>query len=412
MKVLFITVDGLTDPLGQSQIIPYLSELAVKGYQISILSCEKPERFVVNKKIIEDKLQSVGILWAYTSYRSAIPFLSQRLNVFNLKQKAKKLHKEHHFDVIHCRSYIPALIGLNFKKAYHTGFIFDMRGFWANERLDGGIWKLSNPVHKKAFDYFKKKELEFMRSADYIVSLTEAGKKEIISWESLSDCKLNIKVIPCCVDLGHFSFANTSKGQLDRIRKELAISPKDFIISYLGSLGTWYMLEEMLHFFKRLLVTKPSAKFLFITPDNKDEILNKAIENGIDTNKLIIKSASRNEVPLLLNLSSFSLYFIKPLYSKKASSPTKMAEILACGLPFITNSGVGDSDEIIENTQTGILVKSFDDKAYDEAIQQIEGFLAKEKVFYRDVAEQSFSLNKGVEVYSSIYSELKEKYSR
>ena len=39
-KNLFITYDGLLDPLGQSQILPYLKIIA-KEYPINVLSFEK-----------------------------------------------------------------------------------------------------------------------------------------------------------------------------------------------------------------------------------------------------------------------------------------------------------------------------------------------------------------------------------
>ena len=39
----------MTDPLGQSQVLPYLIGLTKEGYQFTILSFEKKERFI-NKK--------------------------------------------------------------------------------------------------------------------------------------------------------------------------------------------------------------------------------------------------------------------------------------------------------------------------------------------------------------------------
>ncbi|MEI9956314.1 MAG: hypothetical protein WDM90_08440 [Ferruginibacter sp.] len=50
-------------------------------------------------------------------------------------------------------------------------------------------------------------------------------------------------------------------------------------------------------------------------------------------------------MPLLLSLSQFSVFFIKPCYSKQSSSPTKHGEIMAMGIPLITNSGVGDVEK-------------------------------------------------------------------
>ena len=52
-KILYLTYDGLTDPLGQSQVLPYLIELS-KNNEIHIISCEKKVRhhFLSNSKKI------------------------------------------------------------------------------------------------------------------------------------------------------------------------------------------------------------------------------------------------------------------------------------------------------------------------------------------------------------------------
>ena len=49
-KTLYLSYDGLTDPLGQSQILPYLKELSINT-EIHIISSEKKENF---KKYVQD----------------------------------------------------------------------------------------------------------------------------------------------------------------------------------------------------------------------------------------------------------------------------------------------------------------------------------------------------------------------
>ncbi len=405
MNILFITIDGLTDPLGQSQIIPYLSGLSDRGYGISILSCEKKKKWRASNQLIQEKLNKKDITWHKVNYSNKIPLLSQWLNVQKLSRKASLLHKKYNYSIIHCRSYIPALVGLELKKKNNVKFIFDMRGFWANERVDGGIWNLKKLVHRKAFNYFKKKEIEFLKNADYVISLTEEAKKEILSWPQLIKTPPPIRVIPCCADLEHFNYQYT-KNQLNALKNNLSINDNDFIVSYLGSIGTWYMLDEMLMFFKLLLQTKNNAKFLFITQDTPEIIYKRATEFEIPQSKLIVKAAQRNEVPLLLNITDFSIFFIKPSYSKKASSPTKMAEILGCGIPFITNSGIGDSDRIVKETKSGIMIDEFSHTAYKQAISQMNELTSKEKNFFRSVAMHYFSLEGGVKEYAYVYSKL------
>lgn len=407
MKVLYISYDGMTDPLGQSQVIPYLQGLSRRGYEISIISCEKKERFESREKEIRSKLNTSGIAWYPALYSTLPSILSKQFNLSVLNKKAQEFCKKQQPAIVHCRSYMAALIGLKLKKKFGIKFIFDMRGFWADERIDGDIWSLKNPIHRQLYSFFKKKEKEFLCNADYTVSLTENARKEILSWEPFCKEPIRIQVIPCCADLEHFSAGRITKDALDLYRQRTALDKNDLVISYLGSIGTWYMLDEMLDFFSSLLEKKPEAKFLFITEDRKEHILEKAGQKNIPEDALRIISASRAEVPFYLSLSDLSLYFIRPFYSKKASSPTKTGEILAMGIPIVTNSGIGDSDRIISDSKTGLLVNEFTIKEYRSVIEQIDVFLKTDKAVFINASQKYFSLEKGVEHYDSVYKQLR-----
>ena len=402
-KVLYITYDGLNDPLGQSQILPYLCGLSGKDYLITILSCEKKEKLLPEKEKITQLLNKHNINWEFIFYSKYPPYFSYLVNYLSFKKKAVALYKKNKFNIIHCRSYISSLIGLSFKKKYGVKFIFDMRGFWADERMEGKIWK-NNFIYKQAYSFFKNKEFEFLQNADYTVSLTENAKKEIYSWKTFSEKKPSIKVIPCCADLNLFSENNTSLAYTAQLKRELNILDSHFILSYIGSVGTWYLLEEMFLFFKLLKSKKSNSLFLIITPDDKTYIQQKAKQVGIDTADLRITHSKRKDMPSLIGISNLAVFFIKPSYSKKASSPTKMAELMAMEIPFITNSGIGDNDQIIKDSGAGIVMPALNEKEYLSAIAQIDNFMATyKKSNVRKMAEPFFSLESGVNKYAEIY---------
>jgi glycosyltransferase involved in cell wall biosynthesis len=400
-QVLFISIDGMTDQLGQSQVLPYLIGLSKKGYSISIVSCEKELNFKKNKETVFAMMTEYNIAWHYCFYSIKVPFISQLKNFFILKRLAIKEVKSKKFNILHCRSYITAFIGLQLKNKFKTKFIFDMRGFWADERIDGNIWDLRNPIHAILYKYFKRKEIELVENADYIVTLTNNAKNEIESWQLKSHLK--IEVIPCCADIDHFTISSDEEKLITR--SKLNIPENFFVIGYLGSIGTWYMLDEMLDFFKELQKEKPNSIFFFITNDDELGIRNVAESKGISSKCVIVKSAKREEVPAFISCFDIGLFFIKPLYSKKGSSPTKLAEILACGIPLIANTGIGDVDELLLKSNCGILVDYFNKESYVEAINRI-GKLNLSKQFYRDVALTKFSLQSGIELYSTIYNKL------
>ncbi|MEI7803064.1 MAG: glycosyltransferase [Bacteroidota bacterium] len=405
MKVLYISYDGMTDPLGQSQVIPYLEGLVKKGHTVTLISCEKPER-AKDQSNIQQILAVAKIEWHPVQYTKKPPVISTIKDIRSIYKLAAHLVKENKIETVHCRSYIAALIGLRLKNNFNTKFIFDMRGFWADERVEGGIWNLKNPVYKIIYSYFKKKEKLFLEKADYIVSLTENAKQEILSWKNISHQPLKIDVIPCCVDMNLFDTTKISVTAIQNKKSELGLTDAAFVLSYVGSIGTWYLCDDMLQFFSRLLKQIPTAKFLFITPEEKEFVIAKARVQNIPIENLVILRASRNEMPLLLKCCDASIFFIKPSFSKKASSPVKQGEIMSMGIPIICNSKIGDTDLIVRESNAGFILDELTNDAFDKVITQLEKLKELNPTEIRKGAERFYSLEKGIDAYDSVYKKL------
>jgi glycosyltransferase involved in cell wall biosynthesis len=428
INVLYLSYDGLTDPLGQAQILPYLTGLTAKGYAITVISAEKPGNFDKRREQIEALVDGAGIAWNPVVYTKKPPVASTLWDLRKMYRLAVRLHQTEDFSIVHCRSYLTALTGLRLKKKHGLKFIFDMRGFWADERVEGGLWNLKSPVYKRIYAYFKRQERNFLLKADYTISLTHEAKQIIQGWPDLRT--VPVQVIPCCADTALFKIPKKRKvkvlgytGQhLDdygwqgeampeagspdghqALQYSDAPATPAYTLSYLGSIGTWYLLDEMLRFFGRLLFHQPEARFLFITPDDPQVIRKRADSLGISGKKIDIRQAERKEVPLLLAQSRFSLFFIRPSFSKKASSPTKMGEVLAMGLPVICNAGVGDTDYIIHKYQAGAITDAFTDEAFDQVIARMDDLLRLPPEHYRQAALEYFDLQKGVELYDQVY---------
>lgn len=399
--ILYISYDGMTDPLGQSQVLPYICGLSKYGYHFTLISCEKPDRFKQNKHRIEDICLNNNIHWKPILYHKSPPILSTLWDINQIQKLAYKLNKDNEFDLVHCRGYISALIGLGMKKRFGTKFLFDMRGLWADEKVDAGAWNLSKPHYKAIYNFFKRKEKEFFLNADHSISLTYTGKKEIMSWDYMREGEDNISVIPCCVDTNLFDFNQVSQRDLTHWKAKLGVDEGDIVISYLGSIGTWYMLDEMMDFFVEFQARYPNARFLFITHDEHLQIKNAAKDRNI-LDKIIIQPAQRNEVSSLLSISALSIFFIRPTYSKISSSPTKQGEIMAMGIPIICNQGVGDTDTIVKNYASGISINHFKNEDYRQAIEEYSTTMFS-KNDIRKGALDYFSLDKGVEAYLRIY---------
>lgn len=404
-NILFISYDGMTDPLGQSQVLPYLLGLSKHGYKIFLISSEKEQAYAQNKTIVEELIKNSGITWVPLNYTKKPPVLSTMLDIYKIKKAAKKIHQQYKLDLVHTRPGIPALIGMWMKKKFGIKFLNDIRDFYADSRVDGKMWNLKNPLYNIVYKYFKSKEDEQIEINDGVVCLTVAAEKVV---RALPQFKKGtpLEVIPCSADLELFNRNNISEKQTADIKNELGVQPADVIIAYLGSVGGLYLTEEMMHFCKTVSNKIPAAKFLFISPNRHEEIAAAAARYGIAESKLIIKKAARKEVPLFLSVSNFSVFFIKPCFSRKAQSPTKHGEIMAMGIPVITNRGIGDVEEIIQQYNSGIVIKDFNAAEYEAVAERISSGYEFDSKMIRHGAENFYDLSVAIKKYKRIYESL------
>lgn len=400
-NILYLSYDGMTDSLGQSQVLPYLKGLTKEGFTFHIISFEKEERFEKFRSDIQAICDASGIVWHPLSYTKKPPLFSTIYDVRRMRSLARKLHQQHDFKMVHCRSYLSALVGMAMQKDLGVKFLFDMRGFWADERVEGNIWSLNNPVFKTVYKFFKKKERLYFSNADYIVSLTHAGKKEIVSWEDFSKLENHIEVIPCCADLEKFNPAYISPEQTLAARNEFGFTENQFVLGYVGSIGTWYMLDEMLLFFKAMHQKNAEARFLFITGESADPIRAKAKELGVNPDLLFVKSVLHSEVSKYISTFNASVFFIRPTFSKTASSPTKQGELMAMGIPLYCNAGVGDTEWVVRTYNAGNVV---DLKDAETGFQSTDFTLKDfDKERTKLGAKEFYGLQNGVERYLKIY---------
>ncbi|PLW93050.1 MAG: hypothetical protein C0592_07660 [Marinilabiliales bacterium] len=184
------------------------------------------------------------------------------------------------------------------------------------------------------------------------------------------------------------------------LRKELGISENTFILFYHGSLGTWYLGEKMLDFYENLLKTKPDSVFLLVVNDFPVSLQKSVQQRGLGDKIILRQKLPRQRIPLYLSLANLCIMFIKPVFSKTASSPIKYAESLAMNKPVLANIGVGDMAELADN-DWGFLVKQLTQSEYQDAIRALSAFNNRQ---IRRQSKSSYLLSSGVEKYDDVYA--------
>ena len=394
--ILYISYDGMLEPLGQSQVLSYLKKLA-GNYRICLISFEKPGalRDKAACRQVHKTVRRAGINWyplRYHKYPSAPATAYDILKGIFL---SAWIVIRYHVEIVHARSYVVSVVALFLKKVFGVKFVFDMRGFWADERVDAELWERSGRAYRVA----KWFEHKFLLAADRVVSLSHAGIAEMQKFPYLQGRMPRFEMIPTCTDLELF---------FPRDEKPTETDGRRFTLGWVGTVTGWYLLDEALLLFRVLREKISTARLLILNRENHPYIHDRLSAHNISPELVEIKSVEHYVVPDEMARMDAGIFFIKPVFSKRASAPTKLGEFLGCGIPCLANNGVGDMTQILESDNVGVVIRDFDNHGREEALEALLALCSDRNVRQRCVraGRKHFSLNDGVAAYDRIDREL------
>jgi len=393
-KTLYLTRTGLLEPLGQSQVLPYLRGLAGE-FRITLATSEKPEDLIDSERMASAELECkrYQIDWRHRSFRSRPKVLAPVVGMLGMTWQAWMLVRRDGVRLIHARSYLPAGVAWVVWRLTGTPFIFDMRALWPEEMITAGRLRRGSLVHR-ALTWLER---TCLRDAAAVVSLTETAVELLRERYPEELAIQRISVIPTCADLERFFPAD-----------KRPLGPQVH-----GCIGTvlsgWFRLDWLTAWIETASRRDPEAEFEIITRDNPArvrEALDSADHLG---NRLRIAAKHPDQMPETLHGHDFSvMFYAGGEVSELGRSPTRMAEVLGCGLPVVANAGVGDVGRIITDHNVGILLESPDPEHLRKAMDELDELLADPELSARcrRAAEEVFSLEEGVMRYAEIYASI------
>lgn len=390
--VIYMCYDGVLEPLGESQVVAYLERLA-NAHDIHLISFEKPVDLARgdHHARMAARLKAAGIVWHPRRYHKHPRILSTLWDMGAAMLLAVWLTMRYRVRVLHARSVLCAAMLYPARLLGKGRFLIDIRGFWADERVDGGMIRANGVVYR----VLKILERAMLRDADHVVTLTRASVPVLRHDPRLGQTRAPITVIPTCADLTLFS-----PGSHDRTAP--------LTIGYAGQVGTWYMLDDMLAFFMAIRRHRPDARLLIVNTHQQEVVRDAIARIGVDPNAVEIVGAGRAEMPAHMRRMDAGMALIHPFFSKTASAPTKLAEYLGCGVPVIGNAGCGDMVQIIDEDGVGVAMPDTAPETLEIAARTLLDRLENPGLRERCVASahRHFSLHDGVARYHAIYLSL------
>jgi glycosyltransferase involved in cell wall biosynthesis len=397
-STLYVSYEGLLEPLGESQVLGYVDRLTT-AFDITIISFEKiaDVRDGTRMADMRARLAAAGIHWVPLQYHKRPPAISTAFDVCRGIAAALAWSIRTGGRIVHARGYVSALIALALRAMRGTLLLFDMRGFWGDEKVDAGHWARDSRLYRmtKAF------ERRFFESADAIVSLTHAGVREFPGLGYRIRPGIPIEVIPTCTDVDRF--APGSKDPALAARFGLT---GHLVLGCVGTMSNWYLREPMLDYLAFLLRRIDRLKILVVTAEDHEELKAHAVGRGVSPERLVLTRTTFSQMPAFFRLMDVGMFFIKPVFSKKGSAATKLGEFLASGVPVVINEGVGDSAEIVRGERIGVVLSDLDAETFAGTFGQVRALFDDPEVRLRcrHAGMTVFNQAAGAAKYEAIYT--------
>lgn len=386
MNVVYVSPNGVGTALVRSQVLAYLRGLSVRGASFDLVTFERDDDPPFPEgEFPRDRWHGIRARHGGGIAAKALDVLRGTAAVFRLAIVRRAA-------LLHARSYLPAAIVWLVTRVVRRPYVFDMRGFLGDEYVEGRHWHAGTWPHR----LLRVCERRLLTDAAGIVVLTEAaaGRLRTDARYALAVDDTPVLVTPCAVDLSRF--------------RPIAERPGPPTLVYAGSLGMSYALDAMLGLYATARRHVPALRFLVLNRKDHALVAAAIARLGLGAADIVVRSGEFDEMPDLLASAHAGICLLDQVSSKLASSPIKIGEYLACGLPVVLNRGIGDAADHVEAAGAGHIVETYAEAEIHRAGTALAALVGDERArrAARELAEDRYGVPAGVDAYAGLYDEI------
>ena len=402
-RVLYLTLDGLLQPLGFSQVARIVMRLAKSGWQYRVISLEKPQDLERRQEVarVGRLLRDAGVEWRYLPYDWAQTSRAALQNMGALIGEAVQATRRGDFDLVHAWAFHGGVAAHAAWLATGTRYVYDTRSYWIDERIEEGRW-FTTPGRVAVA---RGVEHRLFASASGVVTLTELQADDVREGRFGSPAGKVVQCIPTCADFDDFALKPRARWSAVSEAQRAALKGA-LVLGIVGALNRSYLVDETLALCRRVLALRRDAQVLVLS-SQREVYLQAARDAGIDLERLTIVNAAHDAMPEWLSLIDFGMLLLQPhSQAKRASMPTKLAEFFAVGVRPVQFGCNVEVQDWVRKSGTGVIVKAVSDDALDEAARTIAECGAVDLALGRARTEKHFSLETGADRYNQLLAQV------
>ena len=392
-RLTHLSLDGLSVPLGQSQVLAVSERLQERGWECTILSLEPDPIDTATLETLRARTASRGISWQHRPYRRGRAGAVQ--NVASMASMVREVWRE--TDLFHCRSYFGAFFPAFADGFLDTPYVFDTRGYWIDEKIVAGRWFQD----RASLAVARRVERELYERARGVVCLTELAAQDVRNGRfGKRHPQRRAICIPTCVNYAKFTM-------------EKSTPPDDFlregpIIAYVGSLNASYEYRKSLELAAMILSRILDARFLALT-SQVEEMASLADEYSIPDGRRLVTRVDHDQIHRWLPWIDFGLTLLcEPNQAKRASMPTKLGEFFATGVAPITHGANSEVGDWVTRAGSGLALDDLSHDSLERAAAFVTQGVPNSDILERarQIAQGHFSLDSGADRYAELFRDV------
>ena len=367
--IAYLSVDSVQEGVGSSQITPLILGLAARGKSVCLVTFEK----INPSETMVEMFSRAGVVWIAKDF-GRTGAIGGLLRLNNLRRSVPKSL------VLHGRSDIATVAAITSR--VEAPVLWDVRSLWSDQRFlirSAGWNRFTTKAARGLENLAARKSTGMTTLTAAVVPILEQRHKRI---------PLIRGVIPTCVQTAKFVPSPMPEGQITCLLS--------------GTFNNYYDHDRM----KQVIAEIRKLVNLKVIWARAEESPNARLGVGEDT----IISAKHSEMPKLVRDSHFGIAICKQdnQESLAAAVPTKIGEFLASGRPVIVSNGIGDLDQLLLSTRTGVVIER--NNSLQNLAEQISHLINDPKTpeRCRELALQHFDMETSIDRYLEIYDRMLE----
>ncbi len=252
--------------------------------------------------------------------------------------------KKHDIVIATSPQFFTAISGWLISVFRRKPFILEIRDLWPESIVAVGAMNDKNII----VNFLYKVARFLYRRADFIICVTNSFKQDLVKY-NIDENK--ILVIENGIKIENLIPPSKT---IDIIEKEYNLCKKDFIVSFIGTIGMAHGLDIIIKAAKK--INNKNIKFLIIGEGAEKEKLKVNVSSNKLNNVIILDSIPWQEIININQLISANLIHLKKSDVFKKVIPSKIFESMGMKKTIIL--GVeGESENIINDSKCGLIIE-------------------------------------------------------